>query len=239
VGCGTGQESVGLGLLFGNVDILAVDLSLASLAYASRKTRELGLDNIAYGQADLLLLPGLGRQFDIAFCAGVLHHLEDSIQGWRAVAEIVKPGGAMLIGLYSQLGRQDLVPVKAFAKERGYGVSNSELRRFRKDVYAQEPGVGWRGTLLAREDFYNLSMLRDLVFHVQEHRFTLAEIESAIAQLGLVFGGFGVEPHVRRDFLARFGANADQLSFDLWSQFETENPTVFSGMYHFLVQKPA
>jgi ubiquinone/menaquinone biosynthesis C-methylase UbiE len=44
--------------------VLAVDLSLTGLAYAERKTRELGCTNIEYGQADILKLSALGRSFD-------------------------------------------------------------------------------------------------------------------------------------------------------------------------------
>src|SRR5580692_1075838 len=44
--------------------LLAVDLSLSSLAYARRKTREEGVTNIEYAQADILNLQGIGRIFD-------------------------------------------------------------------------------------------------------------------------------------------------------------------------------
>ena len=36
--------------------VLAVDLSLSSLAYAKRKTEEMGIENIEYMQADILNL---------------------------------------------------------------------------------------------------------------------------------------------------------------------------------------
>jgi ubiquinone/menaquinone biosynthesis C-methylase UbiE len=39
-----------------NARLLGVDVSLTSLAYARRKTRELGLRNIEYAQADILEL---------------------------------------------------------------------------------------------------------------------------------------------------------------------------------------
>ena len=42
--------------VFPEARVLAVDISLPSLAYARRKTREEGLRNIAYAQADILKL---------------------------------------------------------------------------------------------------------------------------------------------------------------------------------------
>ena len=42
-GCGTGEHSIGTARRYKSVKVLAIDLSLSSLTYAKRKTRELGL----------------------------------------------------------------------------------------------------------------------------------------------------------------------------------------------------
>ena len=52
-GCGTGQHSIGTASRFSDCRVTAVDLSLASLAYAKRKTVELGITNLEYLQADI------------------------------------------------------------------------------------------------------------------------------------------------------------------------------------------
>lgn len=238
-GCGTGQETVGLALLFTNIRMLAVDLSVTSLAYAKRKTDELGISNVDYAQADLLELGSLNRQFDIVVCAGVLHHLGDPVEGLSALRDVTRPGGCMMIALYSQLGRRDIVAAREYVAEHGYGTTAEELRRFRKDIYGLSGETPWRAPLLARDDFYNLSMLRDLVFHVQEHRFTIVDIASALRKSNLRFGGFASEPGLYQAFARRFGPMADVFSLDLWNIFENENTDAFAGMYHFLVQKPS
>lgn len=238
-GCGTGQEVVASATRFVNSQVLAVDLSLTSLAYAVRQTEEIGLKNITYAQADILELDGLGRQFDVVECGGVLHHLADPVAGWRILAGLTKPGGYMLMALYSDLGRRDLDPAIAFAKEGGYGTSPNELRRFRADVLALPAGHPVRGIAAQRDDFYNLSMLRDLVFNVQEYRFTIPAIRMALDQLGLQFGGFGVGPEVVEKFRQSFGASADLRSLFQWEKFEQDYPGTFSAMYHFLALMPA
>ena len=81
-GCGTGQHALGTASRYLNAQVLAVDLSLSSLSYALRKTQELGLSNIEYAQADIMELGGVGRQFDLIECVGVLHHLGDPLAGW-------------------------------------------------------------------------------------------------------------------------------------------------------------
>ena len=47
-GCGTGQHSIETAQQFQGRQVLAVDLSISSLAYAKRKSRELGLTTIEY-----------------------------------------------------------------------------------------------------------------------------------------------------------------------------------------------
>ena len=50
-GCGTGLHAIETAQRFVGANVLAVDLSVASLAYAKRKTVELGRSNVEYGQA--------------------------------------------------------------------------------------------------------------------------------------------------------------------------------------------
>lgn len=238
-GCGTGQETAATATRFQRSDVVAVDLSLTSLAYAARQMENLGLKNVTFAQADILALEGIGRQFDVVECGGVLHHLADPVAGWRVLAGLTKPGGYMLMALYSDLGRRDLEPAIAFARDGGYGTSAEELRRFRTDVLALPANHAARSIAVDRNDFYNLSMLRDLVFHVEEHRFTIADIRAAQEQLGLEFGGFGVEPEIMAKFRQAFGAQADVRSLALWEEFERNHPAIFSAMYHFLVLRPA
>ena len=82
-GCGTGQQAIEIAQRHPQARLLAVDLSLSSLAYASRQTRALGLERIEYAQADILKLAGLGRTFDLIVSSGVLHHLAEPFAGWQ------------------------------------------------------------------------------------------------------------------------------------------------------------
>ena len=70
------------------------------------KLLRLGLTNLEYLQADILKLDHLEQEFDIIESVGVLHHMDEPMAGWRVLVDLLKPGGLMKIGLYSELARQ-------------------------------------------------------------------------------------------------------------------------------------
>ena len=59
----------------------------------NEKLKNLELKNIEYMQADILDLGELNNQFDIVESAGVIHHMENPIKGWRVLVDCIKPGG--------------------------------------------------------------------------------------------------------------------------------------------------
>lgn len=237
-GCGTGQQSIEAALRYAGARVLAIDLSLASLSYAKRKTVELGLSNIEYGQADILLLGSLGRTFDVIEASGVLHHLGDPMAGWRVLLSLLRPRGLMRVGLYSELARAHIVAARRHIAERGYGQTADDIRRCRQELMDAADG-----TLLKRaaawRDFYSTSQCRDLLFHVQEHRLTVPEIAKFIAESAVTFLGFGLDARVLRSYRTRFPADESMTDLACWHTFETENPQTFSGMYQFWIQKCA
>lgn len=237
-GCGTGRESVWTANQFRGARVLAVDLSLASLAYAQRQTERLGMAGIAYAQADLTRLGGIGRRFDIVQCVGVLHHTADPLGGWRVLAGLVRPGGLMKIGLYSATARRTIVEARALVAERGLPATPAGIRRFRREVLALPEGHALR-RLVQSVDFFSTSACRDLVFHVHEHRMTLPQIAGWLAELGLDFVGFQFdEPGTAQLYRRRFPEDPAMTRLDLWDRFEAEHPFAFGGMYQFWVRKP-
>ena len=212
--------------------MLAIDLSLPSLAYAKRKTIELGLRNIEYRQADILAMGGLAERFDLIECSGVLHHLEDPLAGWRILAGLRKPGARMRIGLYSELGRRAIVRARELIAAEGWAPDARGIRACRAAIRARHDDLFQQ--IIRNEDFYSMSGCRDLLFHVQEHRFTLRQVAAMIERLGLKFRGFELPDSGAT--LARYRArHADVSNLADWHRFEQENPDTFSRMYQFWV----
>jgi len=231
-GCGTGRHPILMAQRYKGARVLAIDLSLASLAYAARQTRRLGIGNIAYGQADILQIGALGRTFDLIDSSGVLHHLADPFAGWRALVALLRPNGFMHIGLYSELARRDVVAARAYCAERGYRPNAQDIRAARHDLLSAK----FKGRVQFN-DFYSTSECRDMLFHVQEHRFTLPQIRAFLAEHDLRFIGFDLTDAVYAAYGQRFPDDAALRRLDRWDAFEHERPETFAGMYQFWVQK--
>jgi SAM-dependent methyltransferase len=236
-GCGTGSDAIFVAQRFRGAHVLAIDLSLSSISYAKRKTQELGLKNIEYAQADILKLGDITRTFDIIGAVGVLHHLTDPLQGWRILLSLLRPGGFMCLGLYSQIARRHLIKVHEFIAARGYASTPDDIRRFRQDVVGKDASSELR-SLSNSQSFYSLSDCRDLAFHVQEQHLTLGQIEPFLAERGLRFIGFELDLGVLNQYRARFAEDPNCISLRNWARFEADNPDTFTSMYRFWIQKP-
>jgi 2-polyprenyl-3-methyl-5-hydroxy-6-metoxy-1,4-benzoquinol methylase/tetratricopeptide (TPR) repeat protein len=235
-GCGTGLQPIETAQRFRDANVLAVDLSLTSLAYAKRKTHELGLANIEYRQADILELGSLDERFDIIECAGVLHHLEDPIAGWRVLCGLLRPGGLMRIALYSDLARRHVVQARKFIASEGFEVTPDGIRRCRAAILARPDDVQFE-KLARSEDFYSMSGCRDLIFNVQEHQFTLPQIGAILDTLALEFLGFELsDPSTAGVYRASFPDDSTLTRLDNWHCFELDHPDAFTRMYQFWVR---
>ena len=233
-GCGTGYHAIGTAQKYQGAQVLAVDLSLASLAYAKRKTPAALAARITYAQADILKLGSLGRSFDVIDASGVLHHMADPLEGWRILLGLLRPGGFMHLGLYSELARRDVVAARAFIAERGYAPTPSDIRRCRQELL-ETP----LRSLARSHDFFSTSECRDLLFHVQESRLTIPAIKAFLAEHGLKFIGFEFDPATLQRYRALFAqAGWSMGDLDRWHAVETEYPDTFAAMYQFWLQKP-
>ena len=179
-------------------------------------------------------LSQLKQKFDIIESAGVLHHMDEPMAGWRVLVDLLKPNGLMKIGLYSELARHHIVEARKKIASLGLGTSATEIRNFR--ALSRESEIHDVKQLSTFSDFFSLSEFRDLVFHVQEHRFTLPQIKNCLDELGLKFCGFE-NNDVISNFRELHRNEADIYDLELWHEFEESNPSTFAAMYQFWCQK--
>ena len=203
------------------------------MSYAKRLSDEFGINNIKYIHGDILDLDKLNTKFDVIECGGVLHHMSNPFDGWQKLVDCLKSGGLMQIGLYSKTARQHINSIKNEIIEEKIQPTYSEMISFRN--YLIKSNKKHHKKIKEIYDFYNLSELRDLLFHIQEHQFTILQIQDYLERLNLSFCGFDNNILVNK-FLER---NSKEKLFDLyiWNEFEKEYPDSFSGMYQFWCQK--
>jgi Flp pilus assembly protein TadD/SAM-dependent methyltransferase len=235
-GCGTGRQPIRCAVAYLNSSLTAIDLSLASLAYAKRKAHELGISNIEFIQGDLLALGNLDKTFDIIECSGVLHHMSEPENGLRVLVDLLRPSGYMKIGLYSELARQHVVAAREFVKNQGFSPTIAGIRAGRQALLAL-PDDDPAKLVSIGQDFYAASTVRDLIFHVQEHRFTLPEIARLLEKFNLEFLGFDLGIEVKNAYLAEHPDDPGAISLTLWHQYELQNSETFFKMYNFWVRK--
>jgi SAM-dependent methyltransferase len=96
-GCGQGRYS-----RFTAAHLAALVASDGSNATAAAATNLAGLPNVCVVKADLRTMPFEAGSFGFISCLGVLHQLPDPRAGLDALAQLLAPGGQVLVYLYSR-----------------------------------------------------------------------------------------------------------------------------------------
>lgn len=238
-GCGTGRHALGTAANYPNGQITAIDLSRASLAYAQRKANESGLaGRVNFIHADILNMKDWVGEFDIIESSGVLHHMQDPFKGWQTLNSLLKRGGFFKIGLYSELARTQVVEARNYVEANGFSPTLRGIRACRDSILALPQSNPMRIRLEGTSDFYTTSLVRDLIFHVQEHRMTLPQIEQMLEKLGLKCCHFVFSnSEILRRYDASYPTDPKRNSMKNWHEFEQKNPDTFMGMYQFWCEK--
>jgi 2-polyprenyl-3-methyl-5-hydroxy-6-metoxy-1,4-benzoquinol methylase len=237
-GCGTGREAIALASEIRGAKVTAVDLSLSSLAYAKRKAKERGVANIEFGQADILELAGIPERFDIVCCVGVLHHMHDPQQGLQALCRLGRAGGLLRVGLYSARSRADLNLARALVREQGLPPTPSSIRAFRQYILAQDAASPLRG-LLRYRDFFSMSECRDMLFHVQDHEFSLPQIAQMLRDNGLtLLAVANPAPPAILSYREMFPQDRMMADLEKWDAVEQRHPQAFPGIYQLWCRFP-
>lgn len=108
----------------------------------------------------------------------------------------------MRIGLYSEIARRSVVAGRALIAQRGYPPTAEGIRACRQEIFRCRDGSPEK-SLTTLRDFYSTGGCRDLLFNVMEHRFTLPDIKTFLADNGLSFLDFEVASEVLAAFRRR------------------------------------
>jgi SAM-dependent methyltransferase len=169
VGCGTGQMC--LFLARADRTIVGADLTRASLALGAAAAHRFGLDRVQFVETDLQR-PGLKRgAFDVVYSSGVLHHTPNPRQSFAPLAQLARPGGTIVLGVYNAFARLPARLRRLSARLSGFRLVPFDPVLRERD---QEPR--------RRE-----AWLRDQYQHPEEHSHTLAEVQGWFAENGVQY----------------------------------------------------
>ncbi len=185
-GGGTGDATIFLAeqLRNTNARIVHLDLSGASIAIAKERARIRKLSNIDWVQDSLLSLPQLGlEKFDYINCVGVLHHLADPDAGLRALLSVRKPGGALALMLYGEIGRTGVYQMQRLLRLANQDCSEAVKIAHAREVLAELPPANWfalAGDLYSDQHRGDAGVY-DLLLHSQDRAYTVTQIIEWIA----------------------------------------------------------
>jgi SAM-dependent methyltransferase len=226
-GCGTGEHAAVAARAWPRADILAIDISRTSLAYAMDRLQGETRERIHFELADLLKVEQLGRRFQVIETMGVLHHLADPEAGLRALTQVLEPGGIIGIGLYSAAARTKLAAVGKRFDDQDMK-SDEAVRRFRAWALAELKAP----ELLHSPDFYSIGGCRDAFFHVREHCYSLEQIGEMLDRSGLRLLAVQTPPMAEE----RLGTVPEPADLAGWSAAERAHNDLFLGMYEVWAQ---
>lgn len=198
-GCGTGDSVIWLShqLRGTPAEIVAIDLSEASLAVAAARAQRRGLDNIRWVHGSLLDVAELGiGKFDYITCLGVLHHLPDPVAGLRALESVLAEGGAMAIMVYGAVGRSHIYSMQNLLRRVTAGLERpADKLSFARQIVANLPA---RNDFRQREGAEMIAgaylnddtNFWDTLLHSQDRAYTVSQFRDYLASAGLHVQGF-------------------------------------------------
>ena len=192
-GGGSGDATVMLAQQMTNAgragDVTWLDRSAAARRVAEARVAARKLGNVVFQEGSLLDLPGSGLgPFDYIDCCGVLHHLPDPLEGLRALASVLAPGGGLGLMVYAPHGRTGVYmaqdALRLLAPPNEAPAARVEIA---KRLWRQMPETAWlrRNPWIADHEEGGDAGLYDLLLNPRDVAFTVPAFNALISAAGL------------------------------------------------------
>ncbi len=189
-GCGTNQAAV---FAFTNpgAKVVAVDVTQSALDHHQYLKDKYGLWNLELRRVPIEELPALGIDFDLVVTTGVLHHLADPLAGMTALAQCLRPDGAIGVMLYAKYGRLGIELLESAFRELGLRQDEASLRMVKETISLLPQDHPARNYLKsARSSTSEAVFLVDTFLHSRARNYTVEECIDLVNSAGLAFQGW-------------------------------------------------
>jgi SAM-dependent methyltransferase len=202
-GCGTNQAAV---FAYTNpaAKVVAVDVSQPSLDHQQYLKDKHGLFNLELHLLPIEELPTLGRDFDLVVSTGVLHHMADPVVGMKALADCVRPDGAIGVMLYARYGRIGVELLESVFSDIGLRQDDTSVQIVKDTIALLAPDHPIHGYLRVADDLSASDAgLVDTFLHGRQRSYTVDECVDLVTSAGLVFQGWFLKsPYYAHDLFA-------------------------------------
>ena len=238
-GCGTNQAAV---FAYTNPDakVLGIDISQASLDHQQFLKDKYGLDNLELLRLPIEELPTLGRDFDLVVSTGVLMVMADPQAGMNALAQCVRPDGAVAIMVYAKYGRLAVTLLQSVFRDLGLGLDDESVRTLRVAMTQLAPDHPIRSYLNIAPDLNYDAGLVDTFLIGRELTYSADECMELITGAGLVFQTWMTNapyyPHQYMEpnaFNDAVGALPREMQWSVMDRFRASN-----GCHFFVACRP-
>ena len=141
----------------------------------------------------------------------------------------------MKLALYSSKARLSITKIRKSIQSEKLIPTKKNIMLIREKIINSE--LDLRHEFKQLNDFYNTSMLRDLLFNEIEHQYNILELKDILEKNNLKFLGFLTTSNIRKKYLEEYPKDHFCKNMTNWNKFEERYPGIFLGMYQFWVQK--
>ncbi|KAJ9469788.1 hypothetical protein DIPPA_60681 [Diplonema papillatum] len=255
-GCGSGHQMALALAQYKNSHVTGMDLSKTNLQYAHWRMRELFPTSSRWSlcQGDLTQVTAetalcASGQFDVIECCGVLHHCDDPTTALKALVSALRPGGILLLGVYSAVGTERVRECirwihQKFNMHDAYHPTLSDIRKIRDEIEKLPTSSTVKQVLCGQLSFYSTSAFRDMLFHPCAHYFSLSELKELVDMCGLGVLSFSFDSiqddiRTRLEYSSLSSSDCEMCSWDVWKKVERRGGIRQSLPWHnILLQKP-
>ena len=183
-GCGTCQAAR-FSVLNPRTRITAIDISRVALEKTQELKRQYNLKLLDLVELPVEEVSRLGRDFDLIYCTGVLHHLADPVEGLGALRSTLKPDGRMDLMLYGRHGRATTLVIQELMRRlsiRATGEGAAKALRWSRAFPPDHPF--WNATVPIK-DLESHEGIADLLLNPRERSYSVGDIYNLLRQADL------------------------------------------------------